>query len=59
MRATITALLLMFALANSEAQIAYADVNPNTKISCPKEGCLHQYNVDLNNDRMNDKTFSN
>jgi hypothetical protein len=40
------------------AQIVYTDVTPDTKLSCSKAGCSHQYNLDLNNDGINDFTLS-
>jgi len=48
----------IFFSSAATAQIIYTEVNPDAKFSCSKAGCSHQYNLDLNNDGINDFTIT-
>jgi hypothetical protein len=47
-------IIMLFFFSAAKAQIIYTNVNPDAKFSCSKAGCSHQYNLDLNNDGVND-----
>ncbi|MBK8845919.1 MAG: T9SS type A sorting domain-containing protein [Bacteroidetes bacterium] len=48
---------MMFS-ASANAQIIYTDVNPDSTITCLGNSCTKTYNVDLNNDGVNDYSIS-
>lgn len=47
---------MMFCVS-ANAQIVYTDVNTDTTISCSAVGCLHSYDLNLNNDTAVDFTL--
>src|SRR6266496_1403672 len=52
-------IILMFFFYAANAQIIiYTDVKQDVKLTCRNVGCSQQYNLDLNNDGVNDFTLS-
>ena len=50
-------IVLLSFLSVVNAQIIYTDVKPHKTFSCSKVDCSHQYDLDLNNDGVNDFTI--
>jgi|GEM_PF-5540488 len=51
-------IMMMLSIPAADAQIIYTDVNPDHVVNCTGSPCSSSYNIDLNNDGINDFTIS-